>query len=44
MEHGPSQPARDRLPPWHSLAFLIFFSVVYGVEVSYKFATKQGRK
>ena len=41
MEHGPSQPARDRLPPWHSLAFLIFFSVVYGVEVSYKFATRQ---
>lgn len=41
-EQGPSlQPSRARLPPWHSLAFLVVFSVVYGVEVSYKFATRQ---
>ena len=37
----PSGRERDRLPPWHALAFLIVFSVVYGVEVSYKFATRQ---
>ena len=45
MHQRPSSPPsgreRDRLPPWHALAFLIVFSVVYGVEVSYKFATRQ---
>lgn len=41
-QQGPtSPPPRHRLPPWHSLAFLVIFSIVYGVEVSYKFATKQ---